>query len=74
MILENASCMNKHHKGTNEQCDIKMQTRCDDCLMQYHTGMQGILYMFSFFIQIETCGDINLQAHYVLKSMAPAVR
>ena len=74
MIPKKVSCINKYYKGTYEQCDIKMQTSCDDCLLQYYTGMQGILYMFSFFIQIETCGDINLKAHYVLKSMTPAVR
>ena len=48
MIPEKVSCINKYYKGTYEQCDIKMQTRLDDFLLQYYTGMQGILYMFSF--------------------------
>ena len=33
MIPEKVSCINKYYKGTYEQCDIKMQTRCDDFLM-----------------------------------------
>ena len=48
MIPEKVSCIKQYYKGTYEQCDIKMQTRCDERLMQYYTGMQGILYMFSF--------------------------